>query len=155
MDEVRITRHAMYMDIAHVVAKRSTCMRLNVGAVVVKDRSIVSIGYNGSPPGQPHCDGETCLGSDGCRRTIHAEVNALSRVPDGMMDVDLYVTHSPCSSCYMNIWSSGQVGRVFFGAEFRQTDHLRDNLFELELYRVLPSGLVIDWSERKIVNVPS
>lgn len=150
--EPRITRHAMYMEMAHVVAKRSTCLRLNVGAVLVWDRSIVSMGYNGAPAGEEHCNHDNCLTQPSCRRTIHAEINALSRA-SGYGPFDLYVTHSPCSHCYSYIWGTGQVGRIFFGAEFRSTDHLHDSLFELELYRVLPSGLVIDWHTKEVANV--
>lgn len=155
MTEARISRHLMFMDIAHVVAKRATCMRLNVGAVIVKDRSIVSIGYNGAPSGAPHCSGASCLaGGSSCKRTIHAEDNALRRA-GGLAELDVYVTHSPCAVCFDQLCESRQVSRVFFGAEFRETSHLRDHLFDLPVYRVLPSGLVVDWNTGDIIDAES
>ena len=151
--EVRMGRHQLFMEIAHVVAKRATCMRLNVGAVLVKDRSIVSIGYNGAPPGEPHCEGSTCLaGGTSCKRTIHAEDNALQR-SNNFRGLDLYVTHSPCANCHTKLWNSQQVDRIFFGTPFRETDHLTDTLFDLEVYRVLPSGLVVNWQSGELADV--
>lgn len=153
--ESRIGRHQMFMEIAHIVAKRATCLRLNVGAVMVSNRTMVSLGYNGSPSGAPHCSGHLCEGwTTGCRRTIHAEDNALSRVGDAT-NLDLYVTHSPCSKCYDKMWDSGRVSRIFFGAPFRETDHLVDSLFDCEVYRILPSGHIIKWATGEIVDVPS
>lgn len=95
---MRTTRPQMFMEIAHAVARRSTCMRLNVGAVIVQGRSIVSIGYNGAPSGAPHCLGNACPGKLVCRETIHAEDNALRHLPPLEPDsplLDLYVTDSP------------------------------------------------------------
>lgn len=153
--EPRISRHQMFMDIAHTVAKRATCLRLNVGAVMVKDRQIISIGYNGAPSGASHCLGHSCEGwSTGCKRTIHAEDNALQRVGDAT-GLDLYVTHSPCSVCYDKMWGSGRVKRIFFGAPFRETDHLVNPLFDCEIYRILPSGHLIEWTTGRIVEVDS
>ena len=67
-----------FMRIARDVATRSTCLRRHVGAVIVRERRILSTGYNGSPPGQPHCYEVGCLMEDGrCIRTLHAEQNAI------------------------------------------------------------------------------
>lgn len=149
----RITRHQMFMEIAHTVAKRATCLRLNVGAVMVRDRSLVSIGYNGAPSGAPHCLGHSCEGwSTGCKRAIHAEENALHRAGD-QTNMDLYVTHSPCPTCYDKLWASGRVRRIFFGAPFRSVDHLVNPLFDCEIYRILPSGHVVEWTTGRIVDV--
>lgn len=149
--DLRITRHHMFMEIAHTVAKRSTCMRLNVGAVLSDGKSIISIGYNGAPSGEPHCNNTDCANGSPCTRTIHAEKNALERA-DGHKGLDLYVTHSPCSDCYTQLWVSQQVGRVFFGAPYRETNHLQDSLFDLPIYRVLPSGLVVEWATGEIMH---
>lgn len=150
----RISRPQMYLDIAHIVAKRSTCFRLNVGAVMVKDRNIVSIGYNGAPSGEAHCTGHTCPGwKTGCQRSVHAEDNALMRAPYGVKGMDLYITHSPCSKCFDKLWQSQLVDRIFFGTPFRDTDHLHSQLFDMEVYRVLPSGSVINWETGELINV--
>jgi dCMP deaminase len=77
----RPTRIQTFMDIAHVWSKRSTCHRLNVGAIVVVDGVAVSHGYNGVPAGAPHCSGNDCPGKMYCQETIHAETNAISRIP--------------------------------------------------------------------------
>lgn len=158
-DLSRITRPQMFMQIARIASQRSTCMRLNVGAVLVSGRSIVSIGYNGSPSGEPHCTGAGCATQSGCNRTIHAEDNALRHVPQGLSidrgSLDLYVTDSPCAACYDKIVDDGRVGRIFFGTPYRITGHLENSLFETDVavYRVLPSGFVIDWNSGGLVDV--
>ena len=143
--EMRISRHAMFMEMAHVVAKRSTCLRLNVGAVAVVGKTPVSIGYNGAPPGMPHCTYHTCSPSSPCKQTVHAEVNALERAGVAR-GIDMYVTHSPCPACFDHMWATGRVNRIFFGTPFREIEHLTGSLFEIDVYRVLPSGIVIDWT---------
>ena len=71
-----------FMNIARVVSTRSTCDRKHVGAVIVRDKTILSTGYNGSIRGLPHCDEVGHLMEDGhCVRTIHAEANAICRPP--------------------------------------------------------------------------
>ena len=153
---MRITRPQMFMEIAGIVAQRSTCMRLNVGAVMVHQRSIVSIGYNGVPAGEEHCRGNDCPGKHGCKLTIHAEVNALARLPEGIDGpVDMYCTDSPCYDCWMQIVALHEnVERVFFGTPYRVNDHLmtvgRNNL---TLYRVTPAGHVMDWKTKELVDV--
>jgi len=68
-----------FLDIALMVARRSTCSRASVGAVIVKDNCILSTGYNGSPTGQPHCTDVGCtILNDHCVNTLHAEANAIS-----------------------------------------------------------------------------
>lgn len=101
----RITRDQMFMQIAHVVARRGTCDRARVGAVLTQDNNIVAIGYNGAPSGEPHCDEVGHKIDKGhCIRTIHAEVNCLSKefpVKEGSWI--LYVTHFPCLNCVKEI----------------------------------------------------
>ncbi len=72
----RVSWHEYFMGIARVVATRSTCDRKNVGAVIVRDRTILSTGYNGSIRGMPHCDEAGHMMENGhCVATIHAETN--------------------------------------------------------------------------------
>ena len=67
-----------FMGIAHQAATRSTCDRKHVGAVIVRDRTVLSTGYNGSVRGLPHCDEVGCVMEDGhCITTVHAEANAI------------------------------------------------------------------------------
>lgn len=151
---MRISRPQMFMEIAHVVSKRSTCFRLNVGALVVINNRIVSIGYNGAPSGAPHCLGNACPGAMGCHETIHAEDNALRHVPHSLRheDKDLYVTDSPCLACTDRIIAD-KVKRLFFGRPYRLNEHL-ELLVDAgcEVYQVTPSGYVVDWFTRAIVD---
>ena len=74
----RIKWEEYFMAQSHLLALRSTCKRLSVGATIVKDNRIIAGGYNGSVAGEVHCIDEGCLIEDGhCIRTIHAEMNAL------------------------------------------------------------------------------
>lgn len=105
----RISRHKMFMEIAKTVAKRGTCDRAQVGAVLVNEfNKIISIGYNGSPHGEPHCDEAGHLMFNGhCIRTIHAEENCLEGVPQLIScgrPYTMYVTHYPCAKCQIALF---------------------------------------------------
>ena len=110
-----------FMDIAFQVSERSTCPRLHVGAVLVRDKRLKGTGYNGSPKGLPHCDDEEhrCyIKNNHCIRTIHAEVNCLLEVsPEERSGATLYVTHTPCPECQKLIITSG-ISRVVFDKEY-------------------------------------
>jgi len=110
-----------FMRIAHEVAERSTCLRRQVGAVVVLDKRILATGYNGAPSGLPHCAEVGCLRTQlnvpsGERhelcRGLHAEMNALlqgARYGIRMEGSTLYSTHVPCSLCAKMIINTGLV----------------------------------------------
>lgn len=106
-----------FMELAQVVAKRSTCNRRSVGAVLVRDKRILTTGYNGSPPGLPHCSAEGCLILDNhCVRAIHAEQNAI--IQGALHGVDLrgatcYVTSGPCVHCSKMLIAAG-IKRILF-----------------------------------------
>ena len=110
------------MNIAKVVASRSTCDRKHVGAVIVRDRTVLSTGYNGSIRGQDHCDDAGHLMEDGhCVRTVHAEANAIIQAAKNGVSVDaaeLYTTASPCWQCFRLIANAG-IKRVYFGEFYR------------------------------------
>ncbi len=117
----RISRSEMLIDIAEVVAKRSTCLRLQVGAVIAIRGRVLSMGYNGAPPGLPHCSPDTCNNQSPCSATIHAEANAIacaSRYGAAIEMADLYSTHSPCIDCAKLIISSG-ITAVYFRTAYR------------------------------------
>jgi dCMP deaminase len=111
-----------FMNIAQVVASRSTCPRKYVGAVIVRDRTILSTGYNGSVRGLPHCSDVGHMMEDGhCVATIHAEINAiLQAARNGVMikDSTLYVTASPCWNCFKACANAG-VMRMVYGEFYR------------------------------------
>src|SRR3978361_1910961 len=110
MDQ-RVPWDQYFMNIAQVVASRSTCPRKFVGAVIVKDRTILSTGYNGSLPGQPPRTGDgRTAGKHHCVATIHAEANAIIQAAKNGVMIDgsmIYVTASPCWSCFKQIANSG------------------------------------------------
>ena len=111
-----------FMDIARVVATRATCDRKHVGAVIVRDRTILSTGYNGSIRGMPHCSEVGHMMEDGhCVATIHAESNAILQAAKNGVNVDgatVYVTASPCWSCFKQIANTG-MRRIVFGEFYR------------------------------------
>jgi len=110
-----------FMGIALQVAKRSTCDRAHVGAIIVKDRRILTTGYNGSPSGLPHCDDAGHLMVDGhCVRTLHAEQNAIIQAAYhgvSVHDSILYVTHQPCLTCAKMIINAG-IRRVVYAGTY-------------------------------------
>jgi dCMP deaminase len=104
-----------FVRIAHEVATRSTCPRLAVGAVIMRDKRILTTGYNGSPSGMPHCEDVGCLirivdGRESCQRTLHAEQNAIIQAAYHGVSVQgasIYCTHQPCLMCVKMIMNSG------------------------------------------------
>jgi len=111
-----------FMSIAQVVATRSTCPRKYVGSVLVRNRTILSTGYNGSIRGMPHCSDVGHMMEDNhCVATIHAEANAIIQAArNGVMidGADCYVTASPCWSCFKQLANAGIV-RICFGEFYR------------------------------------
>ena len=116
----RVSKHNYYLDIARTVASRSTCLRKKFGAVIVKDDTIVSTGYNGAPRGR-----KNCIDLGYCRRealnvpsgeryelcrSVHAEQNAIIQAAKMGISIDgatLYCTHQPCVICAKMIINSG------------------------------------------------
>jgi len=111
------------MEVAKTFANLSHAKRLNVGAIVVKDDRIISIGYNGMPSGwENECEIENRTKP----QVLHAESNAiakLARSNDSGLGADLFITHSPCIECAKLIYQSG-IKRVYFGEHYRSTDGL-------------------------------
>jgi dCMP deaminase len=115
------------MEMAHVVAKRSTCLRRKVGAILVKDKHILSTGYNGAPKGLKHCSEVGCLREkldvpSGERhelcRGLHAEQNAIIQAAVfgiSIKDSVLYCTNTPCVVCVKMLINAGFNGIVFSG----------------------------------------
>lgn len=118
-DYVRPSWDEYFIKIAALVAERSTCLRHHVGAIIVKDRRILTTGYNGVPAGLPDCLELGCLRNQlkipsGERheicRAIHAEQNAIIQAGKHGEDIDggtMYCTHSPCIVCAKMIVNAG------------------------------------------------
>jgi dCMP deaminase len=111
-----------FMRIAREVAGRSTCDRKHVGAVIVRDRNILSTGYNGSIAGMPHCDEVGHMMENGhCVGTIHAEANAILQAAKHGVTIGgaaLYVSASPCWNCFKMVANAG-IRRICFGEFYR------------------------------------
>jgi dCMP deaminase len=126
-----------FMNIARVVSSRATCDRKHVGAVLVRDRTILSTGYNGSIRGIGHCDEIGHMMEDNhCVRTVHAEANAIIQAAKNGVAIDgatIYTTASPCWPCFKLIANSG-AQRIVFGEFYRDErifEHAR--ILEIEL----------------------
>jgi dCMP deaminase len=119
-----------HMSVAEVYAKLSSAKRLQVGAVLVKDETIIGIGYNGMPSGWSNECEEFELLEDGGKilttkpEVIHAESNCLMKVArstNSTRDADMFVTHAPCIHCAKLIYQS-EVRKVYYRNTYRDTD---------------------------------
>lgn len=124
----RVPWDVYFMNIAQVVSSRSTCPRKFVGAVIVRDKTILSTGYNGSIRGMPHCTEAGHMMENGhCVATIHAEANAIIQAAKNGVVIDgatIYVTASPCWSCFKQI-ANGGIRRICY-AEFYRDERIFD-----------------------------
>src|SRR5512136_61877 len=120
----RVGWDVYFMNIARQAATRATCDRKHVGAVIVRDRTILSTGYNGSIRGLAHCDEVGHMMENGhCVATIHAEANAILQAAKNGVAIDgadIYITASPCWPCFKMIANTG-IRRIVFGEFYR--DH--------------------------------
>ena len=118
----RATWEEYFMNIAKEVATRSTCDRKHVGSVIVRDRTILSTGYNGSIRGMPNCDEVGhMMENDHCVATIHAEANAvLQAAKNGVMidKAEVYITASPCWHCFKMLANAG-IKKIYYGEFYR------------------------------------
>lgn len=118
----RITWHQFFMAQSHLLALRSTCTRLTVGAAIVRDKRIIAAGYNGSISGGDHCIEHGCYVVDNhCIRTIHAEMNALlqcSKYGTSTNGAEIYVTHFPCLQCTKAIIQAG-IKTIYYAEDYK------------------------------------
>ena len=119
----------LYSDIAERVAELSSARRLQVGAIVVRDDRIISMGYNGMPAGwDNNCESELADGTLKTRpEVLHAEMNALmklARSHESGLGADLFITHSPCMECAKGIYQAG-INRVYYGTQYRSNDGIQ------------------------------
>ncbi|HSG26958.1 MAG TPA: cytidine/deoxycytidylate deaminase family protein, partial [Candidatus Krumholzibacterium sp.] len=143
-----------FMKITHLVAERSTCLRRRVGAVIVRDKQIISTGYNGSPKGLAHCLEIGCLRDElgipsGERhelcRGAHAEQNAIIQAAgsgSSMEGATMYCTNSPCSTCTKMIINAG-IKRLVLGADYPDQlgrDLIRESGIETIYIALAPDG---------------
>ncbi len=137
MSDERIDIDTYFMKIAHLVSERSTCIKQHVGAVLVKDKHIISTGYNGAPRGIPHCTRETCLRLDSksleeshlCRG-VHAEQNTIIQAAFHGTSTEgsvIYTTHFPCMSCVKILINAG-VEEIIYEKEYDMKNKIKMDL---------------------------
>ncbi len=121
----RLSRDEYFLSMANIVAARATCDRLWCGCVIVVDGEIAATGYNGAPSGLSECDEIGHLMVDGhCRRTIHAEQNALYQAKKKYRNLNgavAYINATPCEICLSELLKWG-VKRVVCGSHYRSAE---------------------------------
>ena len=124
MEEKQLTLDRRYLRMARIWAENSYCKRRQVGALIVKDKSIISDGYNGTPSGFENiCEDEQGVTK---KYVLHAEANAITKVAastNNCSGATVYVTASPCIECAKLIIQAG-IKRVVYSEEY----HLRDGI---------------------------
>ena len=121
----RISWEQYFIAQARLVSLRSTCTRLMVGAVIVRENRIIASGYNGSVADGDHCVEEGCYMVDGhCLRTVHAEANALlqcAKFGVATNNTAIYCTHFPCIQCTKQLIQAG-VSQLFYEDDYHNHD---------------------------------
>jgi dCMP deaminase len=145
----RISWNHYFMAQSQLLALRSTCTRLTVGATIVRDKRIIAGGYNGSIAGGVHCIDEGCYVIDNhCVRTIHAEMNAIIQCAKFGVPTDrseIYVTHFPCLQCCKAIIQAG-IKKVFYAQDYK------NHPYAIELFKqagVHTEQVIIEEDETK------
>lgn len=131
LPDSRPSRDETFMEVARVLRLRSSCLRGKVGVVIVSHGRIVASGYNGAPPGAPHCYEMGCSVDEdlhvlGCQRAIHAEVNAIAFAARAGSPTDgatMFCTAAPCLKCAQQVISAGIV-RFVYGRPYRLPEGL-------------------------------
>lgn len=113
-----------FLKLAMLASERATCPRMHCGCVLVKNRDVVATGYNGSIPGDEHCEDVGCLVVENhCVRTVHAEMNALIQAAKrghGVEGATAYVTNMPCTTCAKSLITAG-IKRVVVFSNYHDT----------------------------------
>jgi len=127
----RPSRDQYFLKLAMLVSERSTCPRMHCGCVIVRDKKILSTGYNGSIPGDDHCEDVGCLVVDNhCVRTIHAEMNAILQCSNNGINTTgatAYVTNMPCTNCAKSLIGAG-IKEVVIFSDYHDT--MAEQFFE-------------------------
>ena len=137
----RIKWDQYFMMQAVLLASRSTCERLSVGAVIVRDKRIIAGGYNGSVAGDDHCIDVGCYLEDGhCVRTIHAEMNAIlqcAKFGEQTDNAEIYVTDFPCLQCTKMLLQAG-ITKINYLRNYHNNDYAQKliSLKDIELNKI-------------------
>ena len=139
-----------FLKLAMLASERATCPRMHCGCVLVKDKHVVSTGYNGSIPGDDHCEDVGCwVVENHCIRTNHAEMNALTQAArrgHATEGATAYVTNMPCTACAKALIAAG-IKRVVVFSDFHDT--VATKFFEkagIILDKIPQPSLAIDYN---------
>ncbi len=132
----RPSKDEYFMQLARTVATRSTCPKAQVGAVLVRDGSIISTGYNGAPMGEAHCSeaGHNESPDGHCQRAVHAELNAILQAAkhgNATAASSLFITHFPCNNCLKSIRNAGIIEIIY---EISYKNH--ENFINLDFFQL-------------------
>ena len=126
MTDKRIPWNQYFMLQAVLLSLRSTCERLSVGAILVRDKRVIAGGYNGAVSGDDHCIDVGCYVVDGhCLRTIHAEMNAVLQCSKFEIPTDgaeIYVTDFPCLQCTKSLLQAG-IKKIYYMRNYHNDDY--------------------------------
>ena len=152
--EKRLGWQEYFMNVAHLISRRATCTRGHIGAVIVRENSILSTGYNGAPSGLPHCNDTNCriyrsIHPDGtveenCVNAIHAEINAIAQAAKhgvSIKDSDIYITASPCIHCLKVLINVG-IKTIYYDKPYK-IEHI-DELLRLSGIRLVQVNMQSD-----------
>jgi len=127
--ENRLSWDDYFMSIAFLISSRSTCDRLHVGCVLVKDTRIISVGYNGFLPKLPH---KSCVRDGHEQATVHSEQNAITDCAKRGVSTEnatAYITHYPCINCCKILCAAG-IKKIFYHSDYKN-DHLVGELLQM------------------------
>jgi dCMP deaminase len=135
MNKAKVVRPSWdeyFLKVAMLVSERATCPRMHCGCVLVRDKQILSTGYNGSIPGDKHCEDDGCLIVDNhCVRTIHAEMNAILQCSSHGISTQgsiAYITNMPCTNCSKALITAG-IKEVVIFSDYHDT--LAEKFFDI------------------------
>lgn len=134
---MRLDIDTYFIDIAERVKERSTCRSRKVGCVIVKNKQILTSGYNGSIRGHKHCDEFSC--KKGCEETIHAEINAVISAAYSGVNIsnsDIYTTTSPCINC-LRVLLNLNIQNIYYREKYKTKYEFKiDELLKSHPYKV-------------------
>ena len=143
----RISRIQYYLNMATLIALRSTCTRASVGAVLTNNNRVIGTGYNGGPSGTKHCIDDNVHGcikdeQGRCATTIHAELNAILSREGQSSPTDnliMYCTHEPCRHC-IKVLAQSNIKTIYFLEYY--PDKIRDKLSSIFGMRLIKEELL-------------
>ncbi len=131
-----------FLKLAMLVSERATCPRMHCGCVLVRDKRILSTGYNGSIPGDSHCDDDGCLIVENhCVRTIHAEMNAILQCSIhgiSTLGASAYITNMPCTNCSKSLIAAG-INEIIIFSDYHDTK--AEEFFQIAKVKIRRLGI--------------